>query len=243
MWKERYPVIIEDYSQDQHHVNSYVFMDRISDMLTNQDVIVAGAGLDTVSHYQAFKAKHHQRSMTSGNWGAMGWDLPLSVGACVASGKHRTICITGDGSVQWNIHELETIRFHNLPVKVFIFNNGGFGSIRSTQRNLFEGRLTGADPSSGVGNPDFALTAQAYGLGYSTINNNGELPEGLQRALTGSDPAICEIHVSPEQVITPKASAFRRPDGTLESRPLEDMAPFLPREEVYENMHLLDDEE
>jgi acetolactate synthase-1/2/3 large subunit len=145
--------------------------------------------------------------------------------------------------VQWNIHELETIRFHNLPVKVFIFNNGGFGSIRSTQSNLFEGRLTGAGPSSGVGNPDFALIAQAYGLGYSKINNNGELTEGLQRALTGSEPAICEVNISPEQAITPKASASRRPDGTLESRPLEDMAPFLPREEVHENMHLFDDEQ
>jgi acetolactate synthase-1/2/3 large subunit len=243
MWKRRYPVIVEDYFRDQQHVNSYVFVDRLSDSLVSHDVVVAGAGLDAASHYQAFKAKQHQRSIVSGNWGSMGWDLPLSVGACVASGKHRTICVTGDGSVQWNIHELETIRFHNLPVKVFIFNNGGFGSIRSTQSNLFEGRLTGAGPSSGVGNPDFALIAQAYGLGYSKINNNGELTEGLQRALTGSEPAICEVNISPEQAITPKASASRRPDGTLESRPLEDMAPFLPREEVHENMHLFDDEQ
>jgi acetolactate synthase-1/2/3 large subunit len=242
MWKNRYPVILEDYFQDKEYVNSYVFMDKLSDLLSSQDVIVAGAGLDTVSHYQAFKAKPHQRSMTSGNWGSMGWDLPLSVGACVGSGKHRTICITGDGSVQWNIQELETIRFNNLPVKLFIFNNKGFGSIRSTQRNLFDGHFTGADENSGVGNPNFALIAQAYGFEYSQITNNDNLDEGLQSTLSGINPSICEVNLSPDQAITPKASAFRRPDGTLESRPLEDMAPFLSREEVYENMHLFDDE-
>jgi acetolactate synthase I/II/III large subunit len=241
-WKQRYPVIIEAYYQDQDYVNSYVFMDRLSDLLTSQDVIIAGAGLDTVSHYQAFKTKPHQRSMTSGNWGSMGWDLPLSVGACVGSGKRRTICITGDGSVQWNIQELETIRFNDFPVKLFIFNNKGFGSIRSTQRNLFDGHFTGADASSGVGNPNFGLIAQAYGLEYSRINNNAELESGLQKALSHAGPSICEVNISPDQAITPKASAFRRPDGTLESRPLEDMAPFLPRDEVYENMHMFDSE-
>ena len=242
MWKKRYPIIVEEYFQDKEHVNNYVFMDRLSDLLTSQDLIVAGAGLDTVSHYQAFKTKPHQRSMTSGNWGSMGWDLPLTVGACVGSGKNRTICITGDGSVQWNIQELETIRFNNLPVKLFVFNNKGFSSIRATQRNLFDGHFTGADAHSGVGNPNFESIAQAYGLGYSQINNNDQLDAGLQIALSGTNPSICEVNISPDQFVTPKASAFRRSDGTLESRPLEDMAPFLPREEVYENMHLFDDE-
>jgi len=242
MWKERYPVILPEYLEDREHVNSYVFMDRLSDMLTSQDVVVAGAGLDTVSHYQAFKAKRHQRSMTSGNWGAMGWDLPLSVGACVASGKRRTVCITGDGSVQWNLHEMGTIGHYRLPIKVFIFNNGGFGSIRATQRSLLEGRIHAADLRSGVGAPDFSLIAKAYGIGHTRIQNSEELSEGLQRALTGAEPGLCEVMIAPDQVITPKASAFRRPDGTLESRPLEDMAPFLPREEVEENMRLFDSE-
>jgi acetolactate synthase I/II/III large subunit len=241
-WKERYPVIIDDYYQEKNYVNSYVFMDKLSDLLTSQDVIIAGAGLDTVSHYQAFKVKQHQRSMTSGNWGSMGWDLPLSVGACVGSGKKRTICISGDGSIQWNIQELETIRYNNLPIKVFIFNNAGFSSIRATQRNLFDGHFTGAHPGSGVGNPNFELLAQAYGLAYSQIKNNDGLDQGLTKVLTEDGPAICEIMIDPDQTITPKASAFRRPDGKLESRPLEDMAPFLPREEVYENMHLFDEE-
>jgi acetolactate synthase I/II/III large subunit len=242
-WKRRYPILLDDYFEDTTYVNSYVFMDRLSDLLTSDDVIVAGAGLDTVSHYQAFKAKPHQRSMTSGNWGAMGWDLPLAVGACIGAGRPRTICITGDGSVQLNIQELETVRFNNLPVKVFIFNNSGFGSIRATQRNLFDGRLTGSDARSGVGAPSFERISSAYDLAYSCINSNDDLVDGLRSCLSGTQPSLCEIHIAPDQAITPKASAFRRPDGTLESRPLEDMAPFLPREEVYENMHLFDDEE
>ena len=230
IWKERYPVIIEEYFQNKQHVNSYVFVDRLSDLLlTSQDTIVAGAGLTSVSHYQAFKAKLHQRSMTSGNWGAMGWDLPLSIGACIANGKRRTICITGDGSVQWNIQELETIRFNNLPIKIFIFNNAGFGSIRATQRNLFNGHFTGAHPESGVGNPNFAVIAQAYGLGYSQIRNNEELIDGLQRALSGNEPSICEVNISPDQAITPKASSFRRPDGTLRITPLGGYGSLLAR--------------
>jgi acetolactate synthase-1/2/3 large subunit len=242
-WKLRYPIVLDEYFRDTRHVNSYVFMDALSDALTNDDVIVAGAGLDTVSHYQAFKVKRHQRCMTSGNWGAMGWDLPLSVGACIASGKRRTVCITGDGSLQWNIQELDTIRFHNLPIKVFVFNNGGFGNIRATQSNLFGGRFVGADPSSGVGNPDFGLIAQAYGMGYSVLRTNLDLADGLARAVAGPEPALCEVNIAADQGITPKASAFRRPDGTLESRPLEDMAPFLPRDEIEHNMHMFDDED
>ena len=108
--------------------------------------------------------------------------------------------------------------------------------------SLFDGHFTGAHPGSGVGNPNFELLAQAYGLAYSQIKNNDGLDQGLTKVLTEDGPAICEIMIDPDQTITPKASAFRRPDGKLESRPLEDMAPFLPREEVYENMHLFDEE-
>jgi acetolactate synthase-1/2/3 large subunit len=241
-WKEKYPIILDDYYRDREHVNSYVFMDVLSDMLTNKDIVVAGAGLDAVSVYQAFKVKPKQRTLISGNWGAMGWDLPLAIGACVASGGRRTICVAGDGSIQWNVQELGTVRYHHLPIHIFIFNNGGFGSIRATQKNLFDGHLTGADAATGVGNPDFSFLAQAYGLAYSKINTNSELLDGLKRAMITRN-SICEVKISPDQAITPKASSFRHPDGRIESRPLEDMAPFLPREEVYANMHLFDDED
>ena len=238
-WKERYPIILEEFYEDKEHVNSYVFVDKLSDLLSSEDVVVAGNGIDEVSYWQAFKVKPGQRTMISGNWGPMGWDLPAAVGASIGSG-HRTICLSGDGSSQWNVQELLTIKHYRLPVKIFIFNNQGYTNIRITQANFF-GRYVGADETSGVSNPDFSHLAAAYGLSYSRIRTNSEIEKGIRAVLETDGPSLCELNIAVDQGITPKASAFRREDGTLESRPLEDMAPFLPREEVWENMHLFDE--
>lgn len=240
-WKERYPIILDEFYEDKEHVNSYVFVDKLADLLSSEDVVVAGNGIDEVSYWQAFKVKPGQRTMISGNWGPMGWDLPAAVGACIGSG-HRTICLSGDGSSQWNVQELLTIKHYHLPVKIFIFNNQGYTNIRLTQANFF-GRFVGADEASGVSNPDFAHLAAAYGLAYSQICTNAEIEDGIRGVLQTEGPTLCELNIAVEQGITPKASAFRREDGTLESRPLEDMAPFLPREEIWENMHLFDGED
>jgi acetolactate synthase-1/2/3 large subunit len=240
-WKERYPIILDEFYQDKEHVNSYVFVDKLSDILSSDDIVIAGNGIDEVSYWQAFKVKPSQRTMISGNWGPMGWDLPAAVGACIG-GKRRTICLSGDGSSQWNVQELLTIKHYHLPIKIFIFNNQGYTNIRLTQSNFF-GRLVGADESSGVSNPDFAHLAAAYGLAYSQICTNAEIENGILSVLQIEGPTLCELNIAVEQGITPKASAFRREDGTLESRPLEDMAPFLPREEIWENMHLFDEED
>jgi acetolactate synthase-1/2/3 large subunit len=242
-WKERYPQVTPDFFADPDHVNSYVFFDRLAGLMAGNDALVTGNGLDCVSFYQGFKIKAGQRAFLNGNWGAMGWDLPAAVGACVGSGKRRTVCVTGDGSMQLNVQELLTISHYGLPVKVFVFNNSGYASIRATQKAFFDGHFVGAEPSSGVDNPDFAGLAAAYRLGYYHLANNESIVEVAGRVLAAPGPTLCEVNVSAEQAITPKASAFRRPDGTLESRPLEDMAPFLPRQEVYENMHQFDDGE
>jgi acetolactate synthase-1/2/3 large subunit len=241
-WRRRYPIIVDEFCADQHHVNSYVFMDALADLMQPGDVLVAGNGLDTATYYQSFKVKMGQRTMTSNNWGSMGWDLPLSIGACIGSDRRRTVCVTGDGSIQWNIQELLFLQFHRLPVKVFVFNNQGYASIRATQDAFFNGRYVGADRASGVVNPDFGKLAAAYDIAYFRIRNNTELPTVISQVLATDGPALCEVNIAIEQGISPKASAFRRADGTLESRPLEDMAPFLPREEIHENMHLFDDE-
>lgn len=241
-WRKRYPVILPEYREDKGTVNNYHFMDRLADHMKEGDVVVAGNGLDTVTYYQSFKVKPGQRTMTSNNWGSMGWDLPLSIGTCIANRRRPTVCITGDGSVQWNIQELLFLQHHQLPVKVFIFNNQGYSSIRATQNSFFEGRFVGADRASGVANPDFAKLAHAYSIPYLRIDGHADLDRVIQEVLNSAGPVICEVRIAPEQGITPKASAFRRPDGTLESRPLEDMSPFLPREEVHENMHQFDDE-
>lgn len=241
-WKARYPLVMDEYFSDPEHVNSYVFYDRLADALDADDVVVTGDALDVASMFQAFRVKRGQRTISSG-WGAMGWCLPMAVGACVGHRSKRVICVTGDGSFQFNSQELLTISHHRLPVKIFIFNNRGYSNIRGTQDSFFERRYVGSDLGSGVGNPDFCKLANAFGLGYSSIRTNPELEDAVRRFLEQPGPALCEVNISPEQRILPKASAFRRPDGTFESRPLEDMAPFLPREEVWENMHLFDDEQ
>jgi len=241
-WKERYPLIVDDYFKDVEHVNSYIFVDRLSNFLTKADPLVAGNGLDTVSYLQGYKVKEGQRTYTSINWGAMGWDLPLAIGTCIGNNKGRTICITGDGSMQWNVQELLTIKHYKLPIKIFLFNNHGYSSIRATQKTFFNGVFVGSDESSGVSNPNYELLAAAYGLKYAIISDNNEIDRGIASVLSVDGPVLCEVNISPEQGITPKASSFVREDGTIESRPLEDMFPFLPRQEIWENMHQFDED-
>jgi acetolactate synthase-1/2/3 large subunit len=240
-WRARHPPVEPEHRVPAAEVNTYVFMDELAERLGPEDVVIAGNGMDVVSYYQAFRVKPGQRGIFSGNWGAMGWDLPQAVGAAVAAGGRRVVLVTGDGSIQLNIQELLTIGHHRLPVCVFLFNNGGYASIRATQKAFFDGRFVGADLGSGVANPDFRLLAGAYGLDYARIDGPDQLGPGLDRILAGPLPVLCEVRVAPAQGVSPKASAFKREDGTLESRPLEDMAPFLPREEIQANLHRFDD--
>ena len=241
-WKRRYPVMTPDYYADADHVNTYVVMDTLSDIVTPDDLVVTGIGTEVASFYQAFRVQEGQRAFNIG-WGAMGWDLPIAIGACIGSGRRRTICVLGDGSIQWNVQELLTISNYGLPVKLFICNNRGYTCIRGTQNNFFQGRHVGAGPDSGVANPDFRHLAAAYRMPYFTISNNAELASGIRAALAIEGPVMCEMNVAEGQGISPRVSSYRREDGTFESRPIEDMAPFLPREEVWENMHLFDEED
>lgn len=239
-WKKKYPNISKDYWDDMTHVNSYVFFDKLSDAVTAKDVIVTGIGLDAVSLYQAFRVKKNQRAFVNKNFGQMGWSLPAVIGACAANKRKRTICVTGDGSLQVNVHELSTIRQYNMPVKIFVFNNGGYESIRYTQNNLFDGRLVGSDSKTGVSNPQFDSLARAYGLLYEKINNNAEIESKITKVLAVDGPVLCEININEKQRRLPRISSYRKPDGTLVSKPLEDMWPFLPESEVHENMSLFD---
>ncbi|MGA8029531.1 MAG: thiamine pyrophosphate-binding protein [Bryobacteraceae bacterium] len=240
-WKQRYPVMVPEFYEDNGYVNSYAFVDKLSDLALASDVVVTGNSLDCASYYQAYRIKRGQRAFDSG-WGSTGWDLPTAIGACVGAGRARTICVTGDGSLQANIQELLALKRYRFPVKLFVMNNAGYQSVRSTQNSFFEGRFVGADYNSGVDNPHFDRLAAAYDLSYSRIENNAQLEQGIRLALSSEGPALCELNISPAQGISPKASAFRRADGSFESRPLEDMAPFLPREEVWENMHQFDND-
>jgi acetolactate synthase-1/2/3 large subunit len=238
-WKRRYPTVTPEQRAEREYVNSYVFVDRLSDHLDANDFVLTGNALDAASVIQAFKVKLGQRVYTNINYGAMGWDLPAAVGAALArrADPHaRTILVTGDGSIQFNIQELMTVGLNKLNIKIFVLNNDGYQSIRATQTNHFGGHLVGADSSSGVGNPRFDSLATAYGLGYCRIENHDALGDALEACLAAQGPMICELNVSPAQPRSPRLMSRRTADGKMVSPALEDMYPFLPSEEVQQNL-------
>lgn len=239
-WKKKYPNITSEYFSNKKYVNSYVFFDKLSDLISSKDVVTTGIALDACSLYQSFKVKKGQRAYVNKNYGQMGWSLPAAVGANVANKRKRTICVSGDGSLMVNVHELQTISYYRLPIKIFIFNNHGYESIRYTQTNMFKGRLVGSDEKTGVANPDFKLLAKAHRLSYEKINNNEEIIYKVHKILKSKGPVLCEVNIDPEQRRMPRISSYRRPDGILESKPLEDMWPFLAKKEIYKNMHIFE---
>jgi acetolactate synthase-1/2/3 large subunit len=167
----------------------------------------------------------------------MGYDLPGAVGACIASGR-RVVCLAGDGSIQLNLQELQTIRTHRLPIKIFVLNNRGYHSIRQTQQNFFSDNIVGCGEESGLGFPDFEKLAGVYEFPFNRAQQHSELSTAIQRTLAHDGAAMCEIVLDLTQQFAPKLAAKRRADGRIVSPPLEDMAPFLPREELKENMFI-----
>jgi acetolactate synthase-1/2/3 large subunit len=180
--------------------------------------------------------KKGQRLYSDGGCAPMGYDLPGAIGACVASGRKRVVCLAGDGSIQMNLQELQTIATNQLPITIFVLNNNGYLSIRLTQRSFFPDNPVGADPSSGVGIPSFAGLAAAYGFPYAALRVHSDLQESLPKILSSPGPQICEVFLNPEQPFAPKTSSRRLPDGRMVSAPLEDMFPFLDRVEFAGNM-------
>lgn len=231
-WKSRYPVVGPERYVDTEHVNSYVLLERLSERLNEGDIILSGNALDAVSLYQAYKAKKNQRAYTNINFGAMGWDLPAAVGAAFARKGQPLVLVTGDGSLQFSVHELLTLAHYQVDIKLFVLNNGGYESIRATQNNLFAGHLVGADKATGVANPDFAHLAAAYGFAYQHIVNHSELEAGLDACFARRGPVLCEVNIAYNQIRSPRLLSRKQPDGSLLSPALEDMYPFLPAEEV-----------
>ena len=165
----------------------------------------------------------------------MGFGLPGAIGACYSNNCNDTICISGDGGLQMNIQELQTIVHSNLPIKLFVLNNNGYLTIKATQQNHF-GRFVGAEESSGVTCPDIIKVAKAYGLPTATIVNTEELNMKIDSILQTPGPIVCEVIMSENQPLIPRVSSLKKPDGTIISKPIEDLYPFLSREEFFENM-------
>ena len=230
--KQAYPTITE-YNEDPCFVDAYKFADELSDAMQPGDLIVPGSsGTGFTVTTQMFRIKAGQRYITSKGHAAMGYGLPSSIGACIAGQLKRTVTIVGDGGLQLNIQELQTIIHNKLPVVLFIFNNKGYFSIRVTQHNYFSGKLVGSDTDSGTSMPDLQRIAEAYGFRYLRISNNAELREGINSALHEPWPVLVEVLINPDKSLFPKLSSRRLEDGQMASSTLDDMEPFLPREEL-----------
>lgn len=233
--RRRYPVCLPEYRELNEPVNPYVFVDEISDHLAENDVVVTANGAACVVGFQALKLKRGQRLIGNSGTASMGYDLPASEGAAVAHGE-RVICFAGEGSIQMNIQELQTIATNRLPIKIFVFENGGYLSIRQTQDNIFGGHYVGEAPRSGVGFPDMVRLADAYGIPARRVASHADLAEVIDWALETDGPALVDVMMDPTQNFAPKSQAQKLPDGTLVSKPLEDLWPFLSQEELESNM-------
>lgn len=235
-WKEKYPIVLPEYWKQEKYVNPYCFIEALSKNIKKDDVIALSDATASICTYQAIRFPQGTRIITNSGCAAMGYGLPAGIGACVGNNKKNTICIDGDGSLQVNIHELQTIVHYKLPIKLFIYNNNGYVSIRLTQKNLFEGRFFASDPKGGVSIPNLKKIAYAYGIKYMQIQNHKEMDIKIRKMLSLKGPVFCEVMLSPDHEFLPKSSSKKLPDGSFVSRPLEDMYPFLSREELKRNM-------
>ena len=229
----RYPVVL-DRHRYAPRLNPYHFIERLFDVLSADDVIMCGNASACIVPFQTARIKKGQRLISNSGAASMGHDLPAALGAAVAQEGKRVICLAGDGSIQFNIQELQTIVHHQLPVKVFVLKNGGYLSIRTTQSNFFQ-KLVGESPSSGVSFPDLVKVALAYGIPSTSIEDVPSLHR-LPALLDAPGPALFEVTLDPNQEFEPRLKSRQHPDGTISTPALEDMYPFLNADELKENM-------
>ncbi len=243
MWREKYPVILPKHLAcgDDQPANVYALVYELSRRLAEGQITVVGNGSACVAGGHGYIIKRGQRFISNSAIASMGYDLPAAIGACMADHSQDIILLTGDGSIQMNLQELQTIIHHRMPIKIFVINNGGYHSIRQSQKNFFGEPLVGVGVDSGFRGPDLSFPsmeklAYAYGYPYVAAHHNSQLGQAVEAALAMEGPVICEAFVSTDQVFEPKSSARKMPDGTITSPPLEDLAPFLPDEEMDANM-------
>ncbi len=234
--RRRYPVVAASSHKAADGVNPYGFVEALFRELSENESIVTGDGTACVTTFQAADLKKGQRLYTNSGCASMGYDLPAAVGASFATNRGRVVCLAGDGSLQMNLQELQTIVTHRLPIKLFVLNNRGYHSIRQTQRGFFPDNIVGCDPDSGLGFPDLKKIARAYGIPYLRIDAPASLSKDIRRTIQGAGPRICEVILDLEQPFSPKLASRKLTDGRMVSSPLEDMSPLLPRKEFLQNM-------
>jgi acetolactate synthase-1/2/3 large subunit len=233
----RYPPILPHQRAFREKlVNPYHFIDRLFHHLNADDVVVCGDGTANVVTFQVATIKKGMRVFCNTGDASMGYDLPAAIGAAVAREGKRMICIAGDGSLQFNIQELQTVFHHQMPIKIFVLNNGGYLSIRTTQGNYFK-RFVGESPQSGVSFPDIVKVAQAYGISAARLEGR-DFEAAMDQALDAPGPFLCDVMLDPHQQFEPKLSSKQLADGRMVSAPLEDLSPFLDRAELLSNLFI-----
>ena len=236
-WKRKYPVLQPEYKDTAGAINIYSFVDALSRASAEGDVFISDAGSAFYAVSQGVQlTKDNQRYLPSGAMATMGYSLPAAMGVSAATGDGRVLAVTGDGSFQQNLQELSMVEHYGFPIKLFVLNNNGYLSIRASQKNYFEKRFIGESPESGVPIPDTLKLAEVYGIPAERVSDISKLDEVLARALAHKGPYIVDVVTPPEQLIIPTVSSRVNPDGSMSSRPLEDMFPFLEREEYLGNL-------
>jgi acetolactate synthase I/II/III large subunit len=236
-WKERYPVVLPEHRKPEGRVSIYHLAEILSQEVSPGDCVVSGSSGSGIEVFLfAWRSRVGQRVFHTAGLGAMGFGLPASLGVCLASGGRRTVCVDGDGGFQFNIQELETIARLQLPVKFFVLNNEGYASIRTSQTNYFGAPSIGCDQATGLTLPDLRKVASAFGLASEVIETQADLRSQVRRVLETPGPVVCDVLVIPDEVRGPRLSSVQRPDGSMVSKPLEDLWPFLDRQEFLGNM-------
>lgn len=232
---QEYPAALPQYFDIAKPLNPYAFADKLFDILEADDTIVCGNGSACVITFQCCKIKRGQRLFTNSGCAAMGYGFPAAIGAAVAEKGKRVICIDGDGSFQMNLQELQTVVYNKLNIKIIYLNNNGYQSIRQTQTNLFHPPLVGVCNGNGLSFPDMKKISNAYGIPYMKIDSLDDVEEQLPNGLSMDGPVVIEVMTDPTQNFAPKLSSKVLPDGRIVSPPMDDMFPFLDKEEYFKN--------
>ncbi|MGB8096295.1 MAG: thiamine pyrophosphate-binding protein, partial [Terracidiphilus sp.] len=237
VWKTRYPVVTDEHRNPATKVSIFNLADVIGTESSPGDLLVSGSsGAGIEIFLLACPTRKGQRIYHTAGLGAMGYGLPMSLGVCIGAGSRRTILVDGDGGFQFNIQELETASRLKLPVKFFVLDNDGYASIRASQTGYFGKANIGCDERTGLTLPNLSKVAAAYNIPSVVIEDQSNLREDVRRVLAMDGPVVVDVHVIPDEMRAPRMQSYQKPDGSMASRPLEDMFPFLPREEFLANM-------
>jgi acetolactate synthase-1/2/3 large subunit len=228
---KQFPVFNEKYAISKL-INPYYFGEVLFKALKKEDIVITSDGTAVVTTFQIAKLKKGQRLFSNSGSASMGYGLPAAIGASFSSGKSNIVCIEGDGSLQMNIQELATVSYHKLPIKIFVFSNDGYHSIRQTQSKYFPDNVIGCGVDSGLTFPDLKFIAKAYGIEYIKIANSKNIKDIINKILSKKNAIICDVVLDKSQEFEPKASSKLYEDGKMKSAPLYDMYPFLPEDEI-----------